>query len=341
MNRPRGIYSLAPGAFDAIYGHPERAQISQLLTIEEVAVIPSDLWNHPALTETEVIISGWGGPQLTHQLLDAAPRLRALFYGAGSVAGIATPASWKRGIVICSAYSANAAPVAEYTLATILFSLKHGWQLSREYRETRRPPRYTGPGAYGTKVGLISLGVIARHLIRLLKPFDLRIVAYDPFCSEKEAAALGITLASLDEIFRTCPVVSLHTPWLAETEGMITGKHIASMLPGATFINTSRGAVVNEVEMIKALTDRPDLQAILDVTHPEPPAPESPLFTLPNVILTPHSAGSMGSECRRMGQLMCDELARFLAGDPLHSQITETLANSSSHRPIYVTPVQP
>ena len=89
------------------------------------------------------------------------------------------------------------------------------------------------------------------------------------------------------------------------------------MKPYTTFINSSRGAVVRETEMTDVLQQRPDLVAVIDVTYPEPPSLDSPLFTLPNVILTPHIAGAMNTECRRLGQLMIDELERHLAGQPL------------------------
>jgi phosphoglycerate dehydrogenase-like enzyme len=108
----------------------------------------------------------------------------------------------------------------------------------------------------------------------------------------------------------------MHTPWLKETEGMITGEHFAAMKPNATFINTARGAVVREGEMIEMLRERTDLFAVLDVTYPEPPEPGSPLYTLPNVVLTPHIAGSLSGECRRMGGYVVEELKRYLCGEP-------------------------
>jgi len=89
------------------------------------------------------------------------------------------------------------------------------------------------------------------------------------------------------------------------------------MKPYSTFINSSRGAIVREAEMVNVLQERTDLTAVLDVTYPEPPLPDSPLYTLANVILTPHIAGSVGSECQRIGQYMLDELRRYLAGQPL------------------------
>jgi len=152
------------------------------------------------------------------------------------------------------------------------------------------------------------------------------VIAYDPFVSAEDAAALGVTLCGLDEIFQRADVVSLHTPWLPETVGMITGAHLAAMQPGATFINTARGAVVREQEMIEVLQQRPDLLAVLDVTHPEPPVTGSPFYTLPNVILTPHIAGSMDNECRRMGRIVVEELQRYLKGEPLRWSISRQQA---------------
>jgi phosphoglycerate dehydrogenase-like enzyme len=171
-------------------------------------------------------------------------------------------------------------------------------------------------------VGLVSLGLIGRLVRERLRPFDLRVLAYDPYVKPDYARELDVQLLPLAEVFRRSDVVSLHTPLREETEKMITGAHFASMKPGATFINTARGAIVHETEMIEVLKQRPDLQAVLDVTYPEPPEPGSPLYTLPNVILTPHIAGSMDGECRRMGRYMVEELRRFVAGKPLRWQVT-------------------
>ena len=111
------------------------------------------------------------------------------------------------------------------------------------------------------------------------------------------------------------------------TVGLITGAHLATMKAGATFINTARGAIVREAEMIDVLQARPDLLAVLDVTYPEPPVGGSPLYSLPNVILTPHIAGSLDTECQRMGQIVVDELQRYLAGEPLQWAISQEQAS--------------
>ena len=152
------------------------------------------------------------------------------------------------------------------------------------------------------------------------------MIAYDPYVTPEQAQSLGCEWVGLEELFERSDVVSLHTPHLVATGQMIKGSHFESMKEGATFINTARGGVVNEAQMIAVLTDRPDLQAILDVTQPEPPRSNSPLYDLPNVILTPHIGGALDYECRRLGQLMVEELERYLAGEPMLFEVTAEAA---------------
>lgn len=327
MTRLRALYLLNTDAYDLIYGPDERRDIADLVTLVAPLQTAASLRADPTpLAQADVLFSGWGLPRMDAAFLDAAPNLKMVFYGAGSIRQMVTPAFWQRGIRITSAYAANAIPVAEYTLAAILLSLKHAWRFARDVRADRGYPHARSViGAYGATVGLVSLGVIARRVVELLRPFDVQVLAYDPFVAAEEAAALGAELCSLDELFRRSHVVSLHTPWLPETEGLITGAHLASMLPDATFINTARGAIVREDEMIAVFAARPDLWAVLDVTFPEPP-PDSALYTLPNVTLTPHIAGSLGVECRRMGRRMVEELQRYLRDEPLCWEVDEQQA---------------
>ncbi|HJQ28202.1 MAG TPA: hydroxyacid dehydrogenase [Rubrobacter sp.] len=326
--RPRGLYALSPDAFDRIYGEAERSDIAALVQVEDVPQTAQTVADNPKMLDgVEVILSGWGAPVMDDAFLEAAGELRAIFYGAGSVRPFVTDALWERDVLVVSAYSANAVPVSEYALAAILFSLKRGWHLAAAVRERRSFPPVSGlPGAFGSTVGIVSLGATGRMLRERLTPFDVRVVAHDPYVTQQEASRLGVEPMTLDRIFREADVVSLHTPWLPETEGMIQGSHLASMKPGATFVNTSRGAVVMEAEMISVLKDRPDLTAVLDVTRPEPPEPDSPLYDMPNVVLTPHIAGSQGDECRRMGRLVVEELRRYVAGEPLQHEITRERA---------------
>jgi phosphoglycerate dehydrogenase-like enzyme len=326
----KALYILDPGPYEWIYGPTEREDISKLVDMIAPQQTVQSIREHPELLhDVQVILSGWGAPVMDEAFLDQTPNLKAVFYGAGSIRGIVDHAFWQRGLVITSAYGANAVPVAIYTLSQILFSLKHGWRYGLELKRTHQyPERETMnmPGTYTSTVGIISLGMVGRNVCELLKPFGLKVLAYDPFVSPETAKELGVELCSLEDVFRRADVVSLHTPWLKETEGLITEAHFAAMKTGASFINTARGAVVREEEMIAVLQQRPDLFAVLDVVHPEPPATDSPLFTLPNVIVTPHIAGAVGTECQRMGRYMVEELTRYLRGDALQWGITEQKA---------------
>lgn len=280
--------------------------------------------NLSLLEHVDIIFSGWGGPLLDEEFLNAAPNLKAIFYGAGSIKYMITDEFWKRDIKMTSAYAANGVPVVEYALSQILFSLKRGWHYVLQTKKEKNLITKTDvPGAYGSTVGIVSLGMIGKSLCEKLQAFDVKLIAYDPYVSDEDARKLNVELCSLQEVFQRSDVVSMHTPWLKETEGLITGEHFTSMKENATFINTSRGAIVREDEMIDVLKRRPDLYAILDVTYPEPPVADSPLYELENVILTPHIGGSMANECQRMGAYMLAELKRFLDGKELKWLVTE------------------
>jgi phosphoglycerate dehydrogenase-like enzyme len=324
----RALYLLNPDAYDDIYGPDERADIARLVEVIAPAQTAQSVRMNPSiLADVDVILTGWGMAVLDETLLAAAPALKAIFYGAGSIRYFVTDAMWARGIVVTSAAAANAVPVAEFTVAALVMSLKQVWRLQHDVRTQRRFVAHTSViGVYRSTVGLIGLGMIGRMVAERLRSYDMHVLAYDPHVAASDAATLGVELCTLDALFARCDAVSLHAPWLSATEGMITGAHLATMRENAAFINTARGALVREAEMIDVLQQRPDLCAVLDVTYPEPPAPDSPLYTLPNVVLTPHIAGSVGAECQRMGRAMVDELARFVRGEPLHWSVSHTQA---------------
>jgi phosphoglycerate dehydrogenase-like enzyme len=274
---------------------------------------------HPELLrEVDVIFTGWGMLPLTPDILAQAPRLRAVFHAAGSVRYFMSAEAWARNLVIATAHQLNAIPVAEYTLAAVLFGLRRGWHYAAQLK-TERSRWYESamPGSFGSQVALISLGAVGRLVLERLRPFDVRVLVHDPFISAAQAVACGVESVSLDEAFRRADIVSLHTPLLPETQGMIRGTHFGAMKPGATFINTARGAVVAQTEMVEALRQRPDLHAVLDVTDPEPPPADSPLFTLPNVTLTPHIAGTSPAEAPRLGRAMVAEFHRWRQHQPM------------------------
>ncbi|SES26246.1 Phosphoglycerate dehydrogenase [Gracilibacillus ureilyticus] len=322
----KAIYVMDKEPFDLVYPDFVRQQIEQDVNIIGPPMSRQELHNNPTiLKDVEIVLSGWGGPAIDTALLDHAPHLKAVLYAAGSIKQIATDEAWERGIVFSTAVHANAIPVAEFTLSQIIFSLKNGWQFVRQIKRERQFPNkpFMIPGAFKSKIGIISLSTVGRCVVELLQPFDVEILAFDPFVTKEEADRLGVKLCSLEEIFEFSDIVSLHAPLLPKTIGMITGDHIHSMKEGASFINTARGAIVKESEMVDILRKRKDITAILDVTDPEPPLSDSELFQLENVVITPHLAGSEGAECGRMGQYMLEELRRYIKGDTLRWAVSK------------------
>lgn len=328
--RPPALYLMEPRILDLVYGPAERTRLEASL---DLSLPPQTLRGHVALSDAqragiEVIVTSWGMPRLTPEFLDLYPRLRAVFCGAGSARGFVTEESWRRGVRVVTAAEANALPVAEYAFAQVILGLKRAWFQATAVRTEKRFVR-TGPtpmGTFGSTVGLLALGHIGRLMARRLQTIDVKVLAYDPYVSPADAKALGVTLTSLEDIFSRSDVVSCHLPLIPETEGMLRGAHFRSLQPGAVFINTARGEVIVEPEMIEVLRERPDILAVIDVTDPEPPHNGSALFDLPNVFLTPHIAGSLGPECRRLGASIASDVELFILGQPIANELREAEA---------------
>jgi phosphoglycerate dehydrogenase-like enzyme len=314
-------FILSPRAFADIYG-PESLQaiapwgkvLGPPLSAEEIATNPP-----PWLNEVEVVFGGWGMPPLDEAMLARLPRLRALFYGAGTVRFVVGEPCWERGLVVSTAAALNAIPTAEFAVGAILLSLKRAWHMARLVRATRTFPRPLPPvpSGKGATVGLVSLGQVGLRVAERLRDIDVNVVVHDPFAEPSLFAELGVESVSLDVLFASADIISLHTPLLPTTTGLVNAALLALLKPGATLINTARGGLICEADLLATLEARPDLQAILDVTDPEPPESTSRLFDQPNIFLTPHIAGSMGEECRRMGSAMIEEFFRYARGEPL------------------------
>lgn len=327
QNPPKSIVIMDPVRLPSVYGPIQLKDIEAISNLVCPPTTAQELAQNPEiLKEVEVIFGGWGMPTLSTDFLENAPNLRGIFYSAGTVKNFVTDEFWDFEIPLTNAHKANAIPVAEYCMATIIFSLKLGWQHLRDLREQKRWLRDTPgiPGCYDATVGLISLGAIGMKTLELLKPFKIKPLIYSTSMTEGQAAEWNAELVSIEDLFKRADVVSLHTPLLPSTTGMIRGDHFRMMKPGATFINTARGAVVNQDEMIEALRERTDLTALLDVLSPEPPEPGANIFDVPNIHVTPHIAGSLGRECRRLGQTAIDECKRFLANEELLYRVRQT-----------------
>lgn len=308
---------------DYVYAMGRQERLRQIVNLHPQVISEKTFEaNADVLKDAEVMFATWQIAKLTPLRYEMMPKLKAIFYAAGTVKPFAESAL-ERGIRIVSAWRMNAVPVAEFALAQILLSTKGYFANTAAFKKRslfKSSPK--GLGNFEQTVALLGAGAIGRKLIELLKPFRLHVVVFDPYLGEDAARDLGVEKVSLEEAFARGVIVSNHIANIPETVGMLNGEHFESMMPGATFINTGRGAQVNEPEMIAVLRKRPDLRALLDVTFPEPPAEDSPLYTLANVQLSTHIAGSIGNEVVRMADLVIEEFLCWQAGLPLEHEVT-------------------
>ncbi len=276
------------------------------------------------LADAQALVTGWGCAMVNQAVLDAAPNLRYILHAGGTVKNHVHQACWDRGIQISTAADANSIPVAEYTVAMVILANKRVLQVARKIHAQRTishaEDEFPFLGNYNKRVGIIGASKIGRHVIHMLKAYELEVVVADPFLSDAEATVLGVSKVSLEELCATSDVVSLHAPSLPSTVNLINAKLIASFKPGATFINTARGEIVDQ-DALLARVQQDDLYAVLDVTTPWELPSDSGLYTHPNVLLTPHMAGSLGSELERMAMSTVGEALRLARGEALRFRL--------------------
>ena len=305
------------------------ATLADLAAVAEVVHHPED---KPAsksdlmvlLAGADACITSWGVAPLDADVVAAAPRLRHLAHMGGSVKRFVSPAVWERGIRVTSTAVALARDVAETTLGLMIVGRKRIWPLANHVRDGgwRDSPvwdRWDARELSRATVGLIGVGNVGRHVIELLAPFETNILVADPYLGADEARRLGAERVELAELMDRSDVVSIHAPANDETRHMVDAGLLGRLSDGAVLINTARGSVVDEAALVDELaTGR--IFAFLDVTDPEPPAPDSPLRRLENVVVTPHIAGCI-ENCHRMGELAVEEVRRYLAGEPAVNEV--------------------
>ena len=329
---PKPVAALVgdPFQIDRVYGEAGRARLAELTDLRE-GVVVDDFAER--LAGVRWVFSTWGMPAFDGPTLDRLPDLEAVFYAAGTVKPFARPLL-DRGVRVVSAWRSNGRPVAEFSVAQILLASKDYFANTRAIREpwsdadrgTAALPM--GQGVWDTPVALLGFGAIGRLTAELLRPFRVEVRVVDPFASDADLATAGVRRVTMQEAFATCEVVSNHLPNLPSLQRVLDRELFASMLPCATFLNTGRGAQVDEEGLVAVLRERPDLTALLDVTLPEPPVAGSPLYELPNVHLSSHIAGSIGREVHRMAESVLDEAEALLHGRELRHEVRPEMLDS-------------
>lgn len=282
------------------------------------------------LLDADFALGSWGSPELNEYVLEGNDRFKMFAYTAGSLASCTTPAVWEKGVKVSGGNELFAESVAEATIVYIItalrgiyddiFSIRNGGWKSPLVKDTRGIP--------DREIGIIGCGAVARHVMRLLQPFRCSFkVAADYTVDEAYLKSVNARQVTMEEVFSTCEIVSLHLSLTPQSRGTIGGKYFEMLPQNAVFVNTARGAILHEDEMTEVLKNRPDIKAVLDVFEKEPLPLDSELRTLPNVYCLPHRGGPTIDRRRYIGRAMIDELIRFEKGEPLKYEITAAAAS--------------
>lgn len=313
--------------YDKIFNSNTKHTLSKHVEFLNTVIDSQNLMSMKSELKTvEYIFSSWGMLSLNEkEIAEFLPSLKAVFYAAGSVQYFARPFI-NSGVKVFSAWAANAVPVAEYTVAQIILANKGFYQASRKFKsdgfDVAHDYSQSFCGNFGAKIGILGAGMIGSMVIEMLKKYKFEVLVYDPFLSNEKAHELGAVKTDLSDIFSQCDVISNHIANNEKTKHILNRELFNKMKSNSTFINTGRGAQVVEADLVSVLKQSPDMTAILDVTFPEPPEKRHPFYTMDNVILTPHIAGSMCNEVARMGEYMCDEFIALTTNGITQYEVT-------------------
>jgi phosphoglycerate dehydrogenase-like enzyme len=326
--KPKALLLMNRGTLADQFDASRMNRLGQLVQLEDPAWTES--LDEPGLAgrlaEVEILITSWGVPRLDAARLDSMPLLRAVFHCAGTVRSFVSDELWERGILVTNGADANAIPVAEFTFASIVLAGKKAQVLANDARTGREDWSYASArgelGNIGRTIGVVGFSRIGRRVVKLVQQLqDVTCLVADPYADATAVAAAGGKLVGMDQLLSESDIVSIHAPALPQTRHMIGAPQLALLRDNATLINTARGSLVDTAALESACSSG-RIHAILDVTEPEPLPAGSVLYDLPNVVLTPHIAGSLGTETRRMSDTALDELERYLAGKDLLAEVS-------------------
>jgi len=250
--------------------------------------------------------------KVTADLMSKAPRLRVVGRAGVGVDNIDLEEATKRGVLVMSTPGGSSVSVAEHTFALLLALVRQVPKFDASMREGKWEKSSSGAEVRGKTLGLVGLGRIGTEVARRGKAFDMRVLAFDPYISEAAAKELGVELAKLDELLAQSDVLSLHTAVSPQTQYMVNAQTIAKMKKGIRIVNAARGELINESDLAEALKSGHVAGAALDVFAEEPPK-NSPLVGLPNVICTPHVAGSTAEAQEELGIQVALQVRDYLA----------------------------
>lgn len=290
-------------AFARLAGHDVRTYVDRPSSADELVARISD---------ADIVINIRSTSRFTGDVFERCPELRLISIWGTGTDNVDLGAAKARGVRVTNTPGVSAVAVAEHTLALIMTVAKQIVTVDRQVREGKWP-RAMVPQLRGKVLGLIGMGAIGREVAKLGRGIGMRVAAWTFHPAGDTAEWVGF-----DDVFRQSDVVSVHVRQSLETTGLIRREHFELMKPGAIFINTARGPIVREADLIAALRTNRIAGAGLDVFDREPLPPDSPLYSLPNVVLTPHAAGITPETTEAGLVLAIENVFAFLAGRPMN-----------------------
>ena len=287
------------------------------------------------IAQCEGLVTGWGASDprmlrprgamaLSPAVMEAADRLRIIAHAAGSVRQMLGDV-WQdyiapRGICVFTATVEIGYNVAETAVGMMIMSAK---RLMDHALHVRHTGGWRSPGIpvdeqhlFGATVGIVGASDVGRQVMRLLRPFDVRLLIFDPYLNAAAAHALDAEQVPLEELFARADIVSLHAPSIPETRHMVGAAQLRLLRDGALLVNTARGSLIDQEALIREAGNG-RIRVALDVTTPEPLPADSPLRAMANVIITPHLAGQGRYGHTRIGAATLEALEDFFAGRPV------------------------
>ena len=309
---------------DSFFTPKAKAALEELGEVEynatgRQAYTKEELIEH--VKDVDILITGWKTPRIDEDVMKAANRLKIHAHTGGTMATMICKEEYDRGVVVLSGNDIYAKSVAEGTLVYTLMALRKMYEdvCSMKNGNWRRVPGKNS-GLIQKKIGIVGYGAIAKYYIKLLKWFDADILVASKYITAQEAKELGVRIASTEEVFETCDVISLHGALNDENRGSITGDLMRRIKPGALFVNTARAGIGVEEDMMRELrTGR--FGAVLDVYHQEPLPANSELRAMPHVLLFPHMAGPTFDMREKVTLKLAQDIKAILAGQPYEDEI--------------------
>src|SRR6202045_1351715 len=269
--------------------------------------------------------------KVTAELLDQAKKLRTVGRAGVGVDNIDLDEATKRGILVMSTPGGSSVSVAEHTFALLLALARQLPKFDAAMREGRWEKSSSGAEVRGKTLGLIGLGRIGSEVATRADGFEMRVIGYDPFISEAAAREFSVELVPLEKLYAESDFISLHTAVSPQTKDMINAATIAKMKKGVRIVNAARGELINEADLAAAIKSGQVAGAALDVFAEEPPK-NCPLIGLPNVITTPHVAGSTTEAQEELGTQVAVQIKDYLADGIIRNAVNLPALSADQYR---------